>query len=157
MGLRRWPIEIPRWRAFCLRAPGVRLSALEITTTGVLSLECFFSALSSCAVHSRRTTRLAISQLHVDSSQAIYQVLCRGGGLLRIFVRPGIRFGDSIACARPTLHARAPRCEPEAAIKNFALAEFRAWRDINMYMRSLSAEAKAKRQTRVAQFACPNS
>jgi hypothetical protein len=68
-------------RAFCLSAPGVRFSALEIAETGVFSFECFFSALSSCAVHSRRVTRLAIVQdslLILD--RAIYQILDRAQG-----------------------------------------------------------------------------
>jgi hypothetical protein len=55
--LARCPIEIPNCRAFCLKAPGVRFRALEIALTGVLLFECFFSSLSSCAVHAR-TTRL---------------------------------------------------------------------------------------------------
>jgi hypothetical protein len=60
LGRRRWPIEIPRWRAFCLNAPTVRLSALEMSVTGVLFLECFLSSLSSCADQPRRETRFAL-------------------------------------------------------------------------------------------------
>jgi hypothetical protein len=42
-----WPIEIPKCRAFCLKAPGVRFIVLEIALTGVLLFECFLSSLSS--------------------------------------------------------------------------------------------------------------
>ena len=52
---RRWPSGIPSTRAFCLRAPGVRLSALEMVLTGVLSLECCLSSFTSARVQSRRT------------------------------------------------------------------------------------------------------
>src|SRR5262249_7238045 len=45
--VRRWPSGIPSARAFCLRAPGVRLSALEMIWTCVLSLECCLSSLIS--------------------------------------------------------------------------------------------------------------
>jgi hypothetical protein len=39
---RRWPIGIPRARAFCRIAPGVRFMAFEIFSTGVLLFECAF-------------------------------------------------------------------------------------------------------------------
>ena len=38
-------------------APGVRLSVLEIVFTRVLSFECFFNALTSSRVQSRRIAR----------------------------------------------------------------------------------------------------
>jgi len=59
--VRRWPSGIPSARAFCLRAPGVRLSALEMVFTRVLSFECFLSSLTSARVQSRRTTRFLLA------------------------------------------------------------------------------------------------
>jgi hypothetical protein len=58
---RRWPSGIPTTRAFCLRAPGVRLSALEMVLTGVLSLECCLSSFTSARVQSRRTMRFLVA------------------------------------------------------------------------------------------------
>jgi hypothetical protein len=58
---RRWPSGIPSTRAFCLRAPGVRLSALEMVLTGVLSLECCLSSFTSARVQSRRTMRFLVA------------------------------------------------------------------------------------------------
>ena len=58
---RRWPSGIPSNRAFCLRAPGVRLSALETVLTGVLFLECCLSSFTSARVQSRRTTRFRVA------------------------------------------------------------------------------------------------
>lgn len=74
-------MEIPKLRAFCLKAPGVRFSALEIALTGVWFFECFFSSRSSCALHSRRTIRLvplAIGQLHIGLTVvcALYPGFC---------------------------------------------------------------------------------
>ena len=83
--LARWPIEISSWRAFCLSAPGVLLSVLEITFTGVLLLEYFFNALSSCAVHARRVAPfrpLAIIKspfdLRVDTTSDQHAHICVG-------------------------------------------------------------------------------
>jgi hypothetical protein len=59
--LLRWPSEIPSAKAFCLKAPGVRFSALETLFTGVLPFECFFSSRTSSRVQSRRITRLALA------------------------------------------------------------------------------------------------
>src|SRR4029453_13674889 len=58
---RRWPSGIPSARAFCLREPGVRLSALEMVLTRVLFLECCFSSLTSARVQSRRTIRFLLA------------------------------------------------------------------------------------------------
>jgi hypothetical protein len=58
---RRWPSGIPSNRAFCLRAPGVRLSALETVLTGVLFLECCLSSFTSARVQSRRTTGFRVA------------------------------------------------------------------------------------------------
>jgi hypothetical protein len=58
---RRWPSGIPSARAFCLREPGVRLSALEMVLTRVLSLECFLNSLTSARVQARRTTRFLLA------------------------------------------------------------------------------------------------
>ena len=58
---RRCPSGIPSARAFCLREPGVRLSALEMVLTGVLSLECRLSSFTSARVQSRRTIRFLLA------------------------------------------------------------------------------------------------
>ena len=58
---RRWPSGIPSARAFCLREAGVRLSALEMVLTGVLSLECCLSSFTSARVQSRRTIRFLLA------------------------------------------------------------------------------------------------
>lgn len=63
---RRCPIRIPRCRAFCLRAPGVRFIAFEMDFTGILLFEWLLSSLSSCRVHCRRTILLAV--LAISSS-----------------------------------------------------------------------------------------
>ncbi len=49
----------------CLREPGVRLSALEMVFTRVLSLECCLSSFTSARVHSRRTTRFFLAMVLV--------------------------------------------------------------------------------------------
>jgi hypothetical protein len=58
---RRWPSGNPSARAFCLRAPGVRLSALEMAFTRVLAFECCLSSLTSARVQSRRITRFLLA------------------------------------------------------------------------------------------------
>lgn len=35
-----WPIEKPKPRAFCLKAPALRFIVREILLTGVLAFEC---------------------------------------------------------------------------------------------------------------------
>jgi hypothetical protein len=58
---RRWPSGIPSARAFCLREPGVRLSAVEMVLTRVLSLECCLSSFTSARVQSRRAIRFLLA------------------------------------------------------------------------------------------------
>jgi len=59
--VRRWPSGIASQRAFCLRAPGVRLSVLEMAFTRVLFFECCLSSLTSARVQARRTTRVFLA------------------------------------------------------------------------------------------------
>jgi hypothetical protein len=66
-------MRIPRCRAFCLRAPGVRFIAFEMDFTGILVFECRLSSLSSCLVQSRRTIRLAV--LAISFSILVHRAL----------------------------------------------------------------------------------
>ena len=92
--VRRWPSGIPSARAFCLRAPGVRLSALELVLTRVLSFECCLSSLTSARVQSRRTTRfvlaivLAINFLLFYSQPLIAQLFWPARASIRLSNRP---------------------------------------------------------------------
>jgi hypothetical protein len=70
--VRRCPSGIPSARAFCLRAPGVRLSALEMVFTRVLSFECCFNSLTSARVQSRRTTRFLLAMVLAISFSSFY-------------------------------------------------------------------------------------
>src|SRR5947209_15893281 len=51
---------MPSCKAFCRKAPSLRLVSLEISTTGVLARECRFSSRTLSLVHSRRLAGLTL-------------------------------------------------------------------------------------------------
>jgi hypothetical protein len=70
---RRWPIGIPKPRAFCRIAPAVRFITLEIFSTGVLLLECVLRSRTCSLLQATRFVRVlaffdlvAISLLPVE-------------------------------------------------------------------------------------------
>jgi hypothetical protein len=94
---RRWPSGIPSARAFCLREPGVRLSALEMVLTGVLSLECRLSSFTSARVQSRRTIRFLLAIVfcsHALIAQLLVHV-CTNRGAFRLDPDAGERARNS--------------------------------------------------------------